>query len=376
MNRYAMILLLAAWLALPAAAPAEGTAPDAFEPDTALAVEDGRMILTGETETATLLRMENDSGTLARYRLEKDGSLYTPFAFADGRSGFLVERNLYTGDSSHAFCYWGAGDTAGAPIALGGNLRRLQTCGNGFAAIQTTDDAQALVVYDDLGRLVLRHPLRAERRANLVDCVQDADGGYLAAISYTPVEGEAYGNPWLTVLRLSPQGREVFSTELAQRCGLSRFVLTGDGEGGAFVLFPDWDNYKVAQTFHLSPDGEVTFRGVLEAQNLICYPEAGSIDRESGSLILTGCVISKSRGVYDVIQLAITKDGGIAWSQAWDFSARPDYSFRVQQTGDGALLAVSDRNYLDTKGTPLVAVPVHELPEIDPPVLTLRRMDR
>lgn len=371
MNRYAMILLLAAWLALPAAAPAQD-APDAFEPDTALAVEAGRMILTGETETATLLRMEDDGKALARCRLEKDGSLYTPFVFADGRTGFLVERDLYAGDSSHAFCYWGAGDTVGAPIALGGNLRGLQTCGNGFAAIQAADDAQALAVYDDLGRLVLRHALRTERRANLVDCVQDADGGYLAAISYSPLDGAAYGDPWLTILRLSPQGREVFSTELAQRCGLYRFVLTGDGEGGAFVLFPDWDNYKVTQVFHLSPEGEVTFRGVLEAQNLICNPEAGSVDHESGSLILTGCVISKSRGVYDVIQLAITKDGQIVWSKAWDFSARPDYSFRVQRTGDGALLAVSGRNYLDTKDMPLAAVPVSSLPEVDPPVLTLR----
>ena len=369
MNRCAVILLLAMLLA-PAALAQD--APDAFEPDSALAVSDGRMILIGKTETATLLRLEEDGVTMARCRLEEDGSLYTPFVFADGRTGYLVERNPYSGDSSHAFCYWGAGDAAGVPIALSGNLRDAKTCGNGFAAIQAADDAQALVIYDDLGRLVLRHALRTERRANLVRCVQDADGGYLAAISYSPLEGSAYGDPWLTVLRLSPQGREVFSTELGQRCGLAHFVLTGDGEGGAFVLFPDWDNYKVAQVFHLSPEGKVTFRGVLEAQNLICYPETGSVDSTSGSLILTGCAISKSRGVYDVVQLAITKDGQIAWSKAWDFSARPDYSFRVQRTGDGALLAVSGRNYLDTKDTPLVAVPVSSLPEIGPPVLTLR----
>lgn len=372
MKKHLAILLLAILLALSVSALAQDASSDAFEPDSALAVEDGRMILIGKTETATLLQMDGSGVTPARCRLEKDGSVYTPFVFADGRTGYLVERNPYTGDSSHAFCYWGAGESAGAPIALGGSLRDVQTCGNGFAAIQTADGAQALAVYDDLGRLVLRYPLHAERRANLVTCVQDADGGYLAAISYTPLESAAYEDPWLTVLRLSPQGREVFSTELAQRCGLARFVLTGDGEGGAFALFPDWDNYKVTQTFHLSPEGKVTFRGVLEAQNLICNPEAGSVDRESGSLILTGCAISKSRGVYDVIQLAITKDGEIAWSKAWDFSTRPDYSFRVQQTGDGALLAVSDSNYLDTKDTPLVAVPVHSLPEIDPPVLTLR----
>ena len=372
MKKTAMILLLSVLLAQSPAAWAQSAAPDAFEPDSALAVADGRMILIRETETATLLRMDGDGRTLARCQLENDGSLYTPFVFADGRTGFLVERNPNTGDPSHAFCYWGAGDTAGAPIALGEGLSRVQTCGNGFAAVQKTDDAQSLVVYDDLGRLVLRHALRTERRANLVSCVQDADGGYLAAISYTPLEGAAYDDPWLTVLRLSPQGREVFATELAQRCGLYRFVLTGDGEGGAFVLFPDWDNYKVTQTYHLSPEGKVTFRGVLEAQNLICYPDAGRIDRESGSLILTGCVISKSRGVYDVIQLAITKDGEITWLRAWDFSARPDYSFRVQQTSDGALLAVSDRNYLDTENTPLVAVPVDALLEIEAPVLTLR----
>ena len=369
MNRCAVILLLAMLLA-PAALAQD--APDAFVPDSALAVSDGRMILIGKTETATLLQMDDGGVTPARCRLEEDGSVYTPFVFADGRTGYLVERNPYTGDSSHAFCYWGAGDAAGVPIALSGNLRDAKTCGNGFAAIQAADDAQALVIYDDLGRLVLRHALRTERRANLVRCVQDADGGYLAAISYSPLEGSAYGDPWLTVLRLSPQGREVFSTELGQRCGLAHFVLTGDGEGGAFVLFPDWDNYKVAQVFRLSPEGKVTFRGVLEAQNLICYPETGSVDSASGSLILTGCAISKSRGVYDVVQLAITKDGQIAWSKAWDFSARPDYSFRVQRTGDGALLAVSGRNYLDTKDTPLVAVPVSSLPEIGPPVLTLR----
>lgn len=369
MNRCAVILALLLALA-PAALAQDATY--AFEPDSALAVSDGRMILIGETETATLLQMDGGGETPARCRLEKDGSVYTPFVFVDGRTGFLVERNPYTGDSSHAFCYWGAGDTAGASIALGGSLRDVRTCGNGFAAIQTADGAQTLAVYDDLGRLVLRHALRTERRANLVRCVQDADGGYLAAISYSPLEGSAYGDPWLTVLRLSPQGREVFSTELGQRCGLAHFVLTGDGEGGAFVLFPDWDNYKVAQVFHLSTEGKVTFRGVLEAQNLICYPEAGSMDRESGRLILTGCAISKSRGVYDVVQLAITKDRQIAWSKAWDFSARPDYSFRVQRTGDGALLAVSDRHYLDTKDTPLVAVPVQALPETDPPVLTLR----
>ena len=159
MNRCAVILLLALLLAMAPAVLAQDV-PDAFEPDSALAVSDGRMILIGETETATLLQMDGDGVTTARCRLEEDGSLYTPFVFADGRTGFLVERDLYAGDSSHAFCYWGAGDAAGAPIALSGNLRDAKTCGNGFAAIQAADDAQALVIYDDLGRLVLRHALR------------------------------------------------------------------------------------------------------------------------------------------------------------------------------------------------------------------------
>ena len=82
MNRCAVILLLAMLLA-PAALAQD--APDAFEPDSALAVSDGRMILIGKTETATLLRLEEDGVTMARCRLEEDGSLYTPFVFADGR---------------------------------------------------------------------------------------------------------------------------------------------------------------------------------------------------------------------------------------------------------------------------------------------------
>ncbi|MDY3762886.1 MAG: hypothetical protein SO031_02015, partial [Candidatus Ventricola sp.] len=144
MNRCAVILTLL--LALAPAALAQD-APDAFEPDSALAVSDGRMILIGKTETATLLQMDGGGVTPACCRLEEDGSLYTPFVFADGRTGYLVERNPYTGDSSLAFCYWGAGDAAGVPIALSGNLRDAKTCGNGFAAIQAADDAQALVIY-------------------------------------------------------------------------------------------------------------------------------------------------------------------------------------------------------------------------------------
>ena len=46
MNRCAVILLLAMLLA-PAALAQD--APDAFEPDSALAVSDGRMILIGKT---------------------------------------------------------------------------------------------------------------------------------------------------------------------------------------------------------------------------------------------------------------------------------------------------------------------------------------
>ena len=100
MNRCAVMLALL--LALAPAVLAQD-ASDAFEPDSALAVSDGRMILTGKTETATLLRLEEDGVTMARCRLEEDGSVYTPFAFADGRTGCVVERNPYTGDSSHAY---------------------------------------------------------------------------------------------------------------------------------------------------------------------------------------------------------------------------------------------------------------------------------
>ncbi len=84
-----MILLLSVLLAQSPAAWAQSAAPDAFEPGSALAVADGRMILIGKTETATLLRLEEDGVTMARRVRAENASVQ--IVFITGYSDYIAE---------------------------------------------------------------------------------------------------------------------------------------------------------------------------------------------------------------------------------------------------------------------------------------------
>ncbi len=332
--------------------------------DEMLPVSDGRVLLLdsrfepeeeGDAELydATMVR---DGQVIAQARFGRDSGWYRPFALADGRSGFLVG-DIGTGEKT-AFCYWGASSVTPRPIALSAAMQSAQACGDGLMGVEKKDGEYALVLLNDMGRVRNRIPLGSQEGSSLAACAQGADGTYLALI--------AGSQP--SVWRIAPDGNPIWRMPVTFEVGR---LIVDDGEGGVFALCADRENYKITQVHHVAADGTETFLGFLAAKDLIYHADVCEYDAASGWLIVTGRAISKSRGVYDVVQLAMTRDGRIEWTRAWDFSARPDYGFDVHRAQDGTLYAFSASGYLDTTGTNAVLVPVEELPEGICPVMTL-----
>lgn len=368
MKIYMALMMLMVFLLCTTAEADMNLSAYTVETDIALPVSDGRIMLKREEENAVILQMMDGAALVAEKRLESGDSGYTPFVFSDGRTGYLIRENDRISEADYAFCYWGAGAAASNPIELGEGLKSVEVCGRGFAALDSRDESMELRIYDEMGRLAVRRLLRQDRLGRMGAFAQDADE-YLTVIEYLNLNKPEEINEHLAVERFGKDGEPLWHTEIWEQNAGNIGICT-DGAGGAYVLFSPVENYKVMRVCRIGPDGNMLWKKTLEAEGLILGSVAGCYDR--GELLLTARAVSKSRGVYDVIRLRITKHGDIAKAQAWDFSVRPDYTFKVKRAADGVLYAFSGRNYLDTLDMPAVLVPVNHLPEKEPPEMTLQ----
>lgn len=335
---------------------------------------DARSVLVMERrDTGYDVELREDGGTRYRVSLPCEDGALSPFFWPDGRMGFMTAQAYAHIDVDKRFFFIDRDGKVSETHDLSDDLRHLNVCGNGFAGLEQIERGQRLVVLDDRGREVFHREYiaREEENLGLLDCVQDSDGTFFASVSGQVLPN---GAQRIVVTHYSAGGDVLWETELEAKTDYFASVLAGDGAGGAFLVKTDDESYKHLRAFYLDAGGSVRWAKRIEAEGLILHAFSGHWDEASGSLILDGNAVSKSKGIYKTLQFAVSREGEIVSAEARDFSCRPDYGFRVSRTRDGTVYVRSDANDLDTKGTKLVLVPVAALPETSLPTLRMEEM--
>lgn len=319
------------------------------------------LFLTSD-DTTHRIRLEQNGFVIQETTMEKKGNRLTAILGDEGNIGLISRPDLAGGRAEQMYYRWKEDNTLSDGVLLSDDAGFLYACGNGFYGANNDGE---IFVCDADGVMIFSRKLYITP----MDCVRNADGTYLIAGIYEDIDRN---EKEILVERVDGNGMVIWQTVFSGKYGFDGCVLSDDGQGGAFLVKTDDRNYKIAQVYRIDGNGDLTWTKQLEAEGLILHAFCGGYSAQEGGLVIDGNVVSKSKGVYKVIRLVITGDGQIISASARDFSCRPDYSFTIERAVDGSVFARSDANYLDTKNTKHVLVPVDELPETSVPVLTLK----
>lgn len=328
-----------------------------------------QLFLTSDNTTHHI-RIEQNGFVIQETTMEKNGNRLTAILGDEGNIGLISRPDLAGGRAEQMYYRWKEDNTISEPVKLGDKAGYLYACGNGFYGADRKENLVEIFVRDRNGREVFSNAYAQgeDEKISPMTCICEEDGTYLLAV-FTENLNTFDGT--IRVERLDAFGEVLWTEEFQGDFDHYACVLGGDGNGGAFLVKTDDDNYKIAQVYHIDGNGDLTWTKQLEAEGLILHAFCGGYSAQEGGLVIDGNVVSKSKGVYKVIRLVITGDGQIISASARDFSSRPDYGFTVLRAVDGSVFVQSYANYLDTKNTKHVLVPADALPEADVPVLTL-----
>lgn len=230
---------------------------------------------------------------------------------------------------------------------------------NHTASVERSGDKQELIVFDGEGKLVCRRSMGTYIGYDVAISADHPQGGYLIALVKHP---GGYADEMMTLMRLDEDGNVLWDSAIPKGFSWNWDILCDDGNGGAFFVFADPDDYKLAQVWHWDAQGNLLWNRVIEAQGLVFGGFTGRFDAEKDRLVVAGHAVSKTNGIYDVLTLEIDRNGNMEAAQRKDFSCRPDYGFTVLMDESGRFFAHSRAGYLNTSGTPRVLVPVDDLP--------------
>jgi len=237
------------------------------------------------------------------------------------------------------------------------------------ALVEWDAEKQYLLIFDGDGNRLCRQSLGMEKQYDAAVTADHPQGGCLAALVRG---GMIDGSLSMCIRRIDENGKLLWEGAVPKGFSYNWDILCDDGQGGAFFVFADPDNYKLAQVWHWDAQGNLLWNKVIEAQGLIFSGFSGRFDGNKDRLVIGGHAVSRSRGIYDVLVLEIDREGDMRVAQRKDFSCRPDYGFDVLMDDGGAFYAHSYAEYLDTKGTPRVLVPVDILPDAPQRAVELR----
>lgn len=243
---------------------------------------------------------------------------------------------------------------------------------NHTAAVERSGDRQELIVFDGEGNLVCRRSMGANSGYDVAASADHPQGGYLIVLVKHP---GGYADELMSLWRLDAEGNVLWDSAIPKGFSWNWDILCDDGQGGAFFVFADPNDYKLAQVWHWDAQGNLEWNRVIEAQGLIFSGFAGRFDAQKDRLVVAGHAVSKSKGIYDAITLEIDRDGNMEVVQRKDFSCRPDYGFTILMDESGRFYAHSRVGYLNTNGTPRVLVPLDELPDAQQRNVVLRAQD-
>ena len=344
--------------------------PYMYEENTVIPFNRNTQLILTSDNTAHRVRLEQNGAVIQEVTMEKNGNRLNVVLGEAGNIGLITRPDLAGGQADQVYYRWNEDNSLSDGVLLSDDAGYLYACGNGFYGADRKENLTEIFVRDMNGREIFSNAYAQgeDEKISPMTCIREEDGTYLLAMF---TENLDTFDGTIRVERLNAFGEMLWAEEFRGDFDHYACVLSGDGNGGAFLVKTDDDNYKIAQIYHIDGNGNLMWEKRLEAEGLILHAFCGGYSELEGGLVIDGNVVSKSKGVYKVIRLVITDDGQIIRASARDFSCRPDYSFTVERAIDDSVFAESGANYLDTKNTKHVLVPVDVLPESSVPVLTL-----
>lgn len=240
------------------------------------------------------------------------------------------------------------------------------------ASVERSGGKQELIVFDGEGKLVCSRSMGTNSGYEVAASADHPQGGYLLVLVRHP---GGYADETMSLWRMDGDGNILWDSAIPKGFSWNWDVLCDDGQGGAFFVFANPQNYKLAQVWHWDAQGNLLWNKVIEAKGLIFSSFTGRFDAEKDRLVVAGHAVSKSKGIYDALTLHIDRDGALEVAQRKDFSCRPDYGFSVLMDENGRFYAHSRAGYLNTSGTTRVLVPLCDLPDAPQREVVLRPED-
>jgi len=344
--------------------------PYMYEENTVIPFNRNTQLILTSDNTAHRVRLEQNGAVIQEVTMEKNGNRLNVVLGEEGNIGLITRPDLAGGQAKQLYYCWNENNMLSEPVKLSDSAGFLYACGNGFYGADRKENLMEVFVRNDEGREVFSRAYMCgvDIYISPMECIRNADGTYLLAVCKEHLDTNEQA---ILVERISADGMVIWQTEFPGRYGHDGCVLSDDGYGGAYLTKTDDDNYKLEQVYRIGTDGRMLWTKRLEAEGLVLHAFCGAYDETADGLVIDGSVVSKSKGVYKVIRLEVSGNGQIVSASAKDFSSRPDYGFKVLRAVDGSVFAESGTNYLDTKNTKHVLVPVDMLPEASVPVLTL-----
>lgn len=368
MKRRIFGLLALLLLGMAQTALAFDLSPYRVDADQAYPLSASEIVTVTTDEAVHRVRILRDGEVQREIVLENENDVICPFRLGEGR--LMLRANRYAGRGEGSYFRIDYDGSLGPRVPIGGSLWGL--CGGGEYLYGTryVGERREMVIADTRGREIVRRRIarREDRSAGLAACVADSASSFLTAVHYENITGS---DQELLLERISASGKVLWQTMLSGNCRYSTICLIGDGEGGAFLLADDADDYKRAWITRLDAAGNVLWSKRLTAKGLVFGYYSGYWDEEADRLVLNAYAVAKSKGIYDVVQLTVSEEGEILSVSAKDFSSRKDYAFAVLATEDGAVFVRSDTRQTNAAGGNLVLVPVADLPDAAPPMFTL-----
>lgn len=258
-------------------------------------------------------------------------------------------------------------------------VRYLKPMEGWVAGLTEQDGQEWLIVDSDHGERIFSMPMEklvweGIRPDGLADCTPDGEGGLFAVFAARDMDEPVQEFTYL--VHLSGEGEILWSKLFVQQVNWGWVRLAPDGLGGVFLVHTSLDNYKQSILRHFSGEGEIRWKKILKTEGFLFKPFVFEPAGE-GRALLHATSLSKSKGVYKTLTVLLDTEGRALDVRARDYSFRPDYSAKLEKDyASGEIFFYSAAEYLDTRGTEEIRLPVSALEECTPPKVELADADQ
>jgi len=296
---------------------------------------------------------------------------YSPYLKADGTMGACcrVQTEDFAFDPPGFALYDVQGGALTNKRRIEGEPTSFAVEGGAFVGLRESEEQNAvLLLYSEDGQIRHTYQLPSLRARLQGICM---DGGDLLLMLEL---WEGIPQAQMLTLRIDPAGQILWQFWQENKPLQSYIQVFRSGDGGAFLLASDAEDYKVKHLALVGTDGQICWEKTFSVPKAIFSIHETIPHPQTQSVALVGTVIADSRKLYNAFTMEIGLDGNLLSLDVRDFSARGDYNFSCKLDQSGVPYAVSDSLVFPKRkeGEKSVMVPLNELPKASDPGIQIR----